>query len=62
MNNENITPIIPILVLFFLLYTLLILILGGFIQENTMQKQAIKNNCAHWATDTNGEAIFTWGK
>jgi hypothetical protein len=46
----------------FFIYTILVYIFGAFVQESCMQKQAIRNNAAHWATGTNGAAVFTWGK
>ncbi len=52
----------PLYFVLILLYSMTMFALGGVAQEKHMQKVAIKNNAAHWATDTNGAAVFTWGK
>jgi hypothetical protein len=52
----------PLYFVLILLYSMTMFALGGVAQEKHMQKIAIKNNAAHWATDTNGAAVFTWGK
>ena len=52
----------PLYFFLFFIYSILVFLFGGFSLEKHMQKEAIVNNVAHWATDTNGAAVFTWGK
>lgn len=52
----------PITFILIFLLSMIVFLFGVISKEKQMQKEAVANNAAHWATDTNGAPVFTWGK
>lgn len=52
----------PLYFILIFLLSMIVFLFGVISKEKQMQKEAVANNAAHWATDTNGAPVFTWGK